>query len=115
MVKEGMYGIIFTGIEDSGMGMLVLENGRIYGADAAGGKFDGEYEFNRETGMIESRIKVTIPPGVRTVQGIPPQQFEYSYNVEAEFPRDIDDYTTQLKTDAGPVNVRIIYLRPLPE
>ncbi len=115
MLKEGMYEIAFSGTNDSGMGALILENGRVYGADLAGGKYDGDYEYNRLTGMIESKIKVTIPPGVGTVQGIPPQPFEFAFNVEAKFPRGTEDTIIQVKTDAGPVNVRIRFLRALPE
>ncbi len=115
MLKEGMYGIAFTGTHDSGKGTLILENGIVFGADEAGGRYDGNYAYNRVTGMIESKIKVTIPPGVETVQGIPPQPFEFAFNVEAQFPRGTDETIIQVKTDAGPVNVRIRFLRALPE
>ena len=115
MLKEGMYGIDFSGTHDSGMGTLILENGRVYGADVAGGRYDGDYEYNRSTGMIESNLKVTIPPGVGTVQGIPPQPFEFAFNVKAQFPRGTENSIITVKTDAGTVKVRIRFLRALPD
>jgi hypothetical protein len=35
--------------------MLVLDTGTVVGCDVAGGTYDGTYEFNQSTGMLDIR------------------------------------------------------------
>ncbi len=115
VLREGIYGIKFSSDSDWGAGMLILENGTVYGVDIMGAKFDGEYEFNRETNLIDSKIKVTMPPNVQTVTGLPPQPFEWSFDVELSFPRETDKSQLQVSTPIGPINVLVEYMRSLPD
>ena len=116
MLKEGMFGITYQGSQGFGSGTLILENGTVYGADAVGGKYDGNYEVNEKTSLINLQMKVVLPKGVGMVNDMTPRPFEMGINVTAQFPRNPDEtksYTAN--TDLGPVQFRMKYLRSLPE
>jgi len=115
MLKEGMYGIQFASGTDWGAGTLVFENGNIYGVDVAGAKYDGTYEYNKETELIDSKIKVTFPPNVQPVTGLPPQPYEWSFDVEVSFPRGTEKTRMEISTPIGPIDIFVQYMRPIPE
>ena len=54
-MKEAFYSITYAGATGSwGFGMIVLDTGVIIGADVAGGRYDGSYQFNKQTNMIDA-------------------------------------------------------------
>jgi transcriptional regulator with XRE-family HTH domain len=112
-LREGMFLLQFTGMKDWGAGVLILENGIIYGADIGRVLYDGTYEFDASAGLIRGNIHVRIPPGTTTVQGTK-FPYEIAFDVPVSFPRDADDYAFQIKTPIGPVNARIQFLRRIP-
>ena len=115
MFKEGIYGIQFAGRSDWGYGTLVLENGLICGVDVAGLKYDGTYEYNKTSEMIESEIKISVPPGAEIVTGMPAQPYEWAFTVNVAFPRETDQTTISVDVPGGQVNVDIRYMRELTE
>ena len=65
-MKEGFYSITYTGASgDWGFGMIVLDTGQIIGADVAGGRYDGQYQFNQQTQMLDASIRLIVPPVAR--------------------------------------------------
>src|ERR1700751_761213 len=49
-MRDGMFGITFQGQQGAGMGVLIFDNGRVYGTDTEGVRYDGEYIFNELSG-----------------------------------------------------------------
>ncbi len=114
-MKEGFYSIIFTGqTGDYGMGVIVLDTGIIVGADAAGGEYDGEYQYNPRTELIDADVTLTVPPGVALVTEVPAQYQEWSFSFKASFPRETSDTPLRVDTRVGPVNLIIRFLRTFP-
>lgn len=71
-MAEGFFRIAFTGKTGSGLGILVLHNGSVVGADTGGGTYDGSYTENPNTRALDFVITLTMPAGVAPVQtGIP--------------------------------------------
>lgn len=74
---DGIYQITFRGAADWGMGILILKNGVVTGADVGGVLYDGNYmEKDRN---LEVNLILTVPPGVTLVMGTQPQSKEYNF------------------------------------
>lgn len=112
-MREGIYRAEYQGVAGLGVCLLVLENGVVCGSDWGGGRYDGTYEVNRSTGLIDVRVVVTMPPGVPTVQGVPALATARSFNVKVSFPRKVANQVVTATTDDGPVKVRMNFLREL--
>jgi hypothetical protein len=85
-MRDGIYRIIFRGETNGqaiiGDGVLIFENGGVYGWDTAGVLYDGDYEYNEISGMADVKLKVTFPPNVKAVFGIS-NPYEWSIDVTA--------------------------------
>ncbi len=112
---EGFYAIYYTGRFGSGFGVLVLKEGIITGADAAGGFYDGEYSTDEGTKNLKGTIKMTVPPGVPLVTGIPAGQQSYTLEFPISAPLDsIEQKLLRVETPTGPVNVNLKKIRDFP-
>jgi hypothetical protein len=110
---NGIYSVTFRGMADWGMGMLLLREGILTGADAGGVLYDGDYtERGNEVAL---NVVMTIPPGVALVQGTPPQSTPYSIRSEMVIPRRAFDNSETVRLDLppGPVNAIFKLLRKL--
>ena len=111
-MKEGFYSIAFTGqTGDSGFGIIVLDTGRVVGVDVAGACYDGTYTYNQQTKLIDADLKLTVPPEVPLVQGVPARPEEWSFNFTASFPSEAKETPVGVDTPYGPVNTIIRFLR----
>jgi len=110
---DGIYSIHFRGAADWGIGMLVLERGRITGADALGALYDGTYIVAGSE--IEAWMTITVPPGVKLVQGTPAQPKSYQFQTNLRVP--VNAIQTQqpvlMELPPGPVNMIFRRLRTL--
>ena len=110
---DGIYLITFRGAADWGIGMLVVQNGVVTGADAAGVLYDGSYEAQGSSVNVE--LKLTVPAGVSLVQGGPVQSKTYTVPARMSVPRSAfsSQETVLLELPPGPVNLIFQRLRSL--
>jgi hypothetical protein len=114
-MRDGMYGISFQGQQGVGMGVLIFENGRVYGTDTQGVRYDGEYLYGESTGLADVKIKVTFPPNVRAVFGIS-NPYEWAFDVTTSFNPKQNSGPLTVKSSVGqPINAQFVFLRTLPE
>lgn len=114
-MRDGMYGVEYASVSGAGLGVVVLDSGRVFGADPFGGKYDGDYTYNEKTGMAELRIKLTFAPNAPAVFGIS-HPYEWAIDVTAELDPRVDHGTTRITTPVGPsIDAKYRYLRALPE
>ena len=114
-MRDGMYGVEYAGTHGAGMACLVLDTGRVYGADAAGGKYDGEYIYNEQSGLATLTLKVTMPPNVTSVLGIQ-NPYEWSIDVRTQLDPKADRGSLQVSTSLGrPISAAYRFLRTLPD
>ena len=113
-MRDGMYGITFKGNRGAGMGVLVFDNGRIFGADSDGAKYDGEYIYHENDNTASVRIKVTIPANVVSVLGV---QHPYEWLIDVSTRMDVAATKGNLnvQTPIGNVSAQYVFLRALPE
>jgi hypothetical protein len=83
---EGFYRIAYTGAGGgSGFGLPAFETGRVYGVDAMGILYLGDYSLDQIT--LKAIIELTIPPGVWLVTGQPAAPAERKITIEIQAPR----------------------------
>jgi hypothetical protein len=114
-MRDGMFGITFQGQYGNGMGVLVFDNGRVYGTDEAAVRYDGDYVFDEASGLVDVKVKVTFPPNIRAVQGIS-NPYEWSIDVTTKFDPRQNTGNLKLMTTLGkPLSAQYVFLRSLPE
>ena len=114
-MRDGMFGITFQGQQGAGMGLLIFDNGRVYGTDTQGVRYDGEYIFNETSGLANVKVKVTFPPNVRAVFGIS-NPYEWAFDITTTFDPKQNSGALAVKTSLGrPVAAQYVFLRSLPE
>lgn len=111
---EGMYAMTFRGGAGEGWGTLVLQGGSIYGHDVGGARYDGAYSpVPGRPGYLDIQMKVTVPPGVALVTGVPAQPIGYWFDlattVAARGESDLE-----VQTPRGPVRAVIRFVREVP-
>ena len=115
-MKEGFYSISFSGAYGDGFGMLVLEDGLVVGADAAGGTYDGTYEKSLLAGFVNLAITATAPPGARPVQTGVPLTAAVAFQIKATITRKLGDHSAPItvQTPLGTVDVVLRKIRDFP-
>jgi DNA-binding transcriptional regulator YiaG len=114
-MRDGLYRISFQGRQGAGMGVLVFEEGRIYGTDTEGVRYDGEYLFDEHSGLADVKLKVTFPPNVRAVFGVS-NPYEWSFDVTTHLNPKQDSGPVSVKTSIGQtIDAQFAYLRGLPD
>ena len=117
-MREGMYQIHFHTAGDPqnwGVGTLVFDGGKVYGIDAGGAKYDGEYQLSENSGLVDVNLKVVFPPHGMSIFGI-----EHPYEWAIEVRTQLDP-----KKDSGPliattslghqVQASYLFVRSMPE
>ena len=113
-MKDGMYLIEYVGQTGAGHCTLVFDGGRIYGADVAGGKYDGGYQFNESTCLVDVKVRVQMPANQPSVIGIT-QPFEWILDVATEMDPEKDCAQINVQTNLGrPIVATYRFVRSLP-
>jgi hypothetical protein len=113
-MKDGMYKIDYVGKSGSGYATLIFEGGRIFGADVAHGQYDGHYEVNSRTGLVDISVRVMMPANTPSVIGIV-QPFDWMLDVKASMNPARDSDNIQVTNNLGaPLAARYEFLRSLP-
>ncbi len=110
---DGIYSITFRGAADWGMGLLLLRNGTVVGADVGGVQYDGAYFEGPSS--VDIDIVLTVPPGVQLAQGTPARATRYSFPIKSKLSTSALDgkQPATLDTPYGPVSVIFHRLRAL--
>jgi hypothetical protein len=109
---DGFYAFTFIGI-GSGMGALVISGDKITGFDVLKVKYDGTFTSDA-SGGIAAKIRMTVPPGVPLVIGIPSQAKEYTIDFAANLPPNFGTGIPVVLTISGrPVQVSFTKMRDL--
>jgi Helix-turn-helix len=118
-MRDGMYAVQYQSRGPGGVGYgyatIVLDSGKVFGADPAGGKYDGEYLYDETVGMAQVRLKVTMPPNVQAVFG-PIHPYEWSIDITGTLDPTVETGYTEFRTPLGPtIEAQYQFLRGLPE
>jgi hypothetical protein len=109
---DGFYALYYHGHAGPGLAQIQLLEGKIIGADAVGGKWDGEFAVDVANGVIRCVITIKLPVGgVLATTGEAPRGTEAT-NMQLSLPTDfaLRDFV-QLELPIGKVNIRFQKLR----
>ena len=62
-MREGYYAVYYATPLGSGMGMFLLETGRIIGCDMGGGMWGGSYKHDPATNKLAADMEIVYPDG----------------------------------------------------
>lgn len=114
-MKDGIYRINFRAAQGYGMGMLLFENGKVFGSDTEGAKYDGDYIYNAAEHIADVTLKVLIPPNVKSVFGIT-NPYEWGFEVSTKMDMSKSKGDMNARTSFGKeVMAEYVYLRSLPD
>ena len=110
-MREGIYKVDYQGITGMGFAVMILESGTVTGADVIGGIYDGTYEWNEQTRLLDVALEVAVSEGSVLVMGNVAPPGGLKFGVRCSFPRDPNNQTVSAETDFGPIVVRVQLLR----
>ena len=113
-MKDGMYAIEFAGKNGDGMGVLIFDNGKVYGSDVGFGKYDGTYTMNPDTKRADIKLRVEMPAGSESVLG-PKQPFSWNVEVTTSLDPTKDSDLISVHTNLGAAQAKYTFMRALPE
>lgn len=109
-MSKSLYAGYFTGAAGSGLGLFLIGDGILAGADAGGVKYDGALAANLD-GSLEGMIKYTVRPDVAMVTGTQVTQ-PSEVTVPLRIPAGaLQGEIVLIETPFGPVNARFELIR----
>jgi hypothetical protein len=116
MMAGAFLRVTFTGANGSGLGVLVLHNGSVVGADTGGGIYEGSYTENTAASRLDFAITLSFPAGAIPVQTGIALPMPMSVPIHASVLQDDigTERPTLVQTPLGPVNVLLKKLRDFP-
>ena len=97
-----------------GFAIMVLDTGIVIGADVTGGVYNGTYEWNEQTQLLDMEATGLVPEGVQLVQGMVAPAGGQNLEVKCSFPREPDNVVVPATTNFGLVQVCVRFLRGFP-
>jgi transcriptional regulator with XRE-family HTH domain len=117
-ISEGLYSISYKASGNpagsAGSALALVGDGRLIGADAWGGKFEGTYRFDTERRTYHLHIWLRVPPENETVTGSFSAGAGTLVQVEADFDPPDPLASTVATLDGRPVDLSLAYLGPPP-
>jgi hypothetical protein len=113
-MPKQLYIAYFTGIAGSSIGMFLIGDGLLVGADAGGIKYDGLIDAEPD-GTLEGIVSFIVPSDTQLISGLTTNQSQ-TLTVQVRFAPGFDDGVkiTRIDTPAGPINARFERLREVP-
>ena len=109
-MSKSLYAGYFTGAAGSGLGLFLIGDGIVAGADAGGMKYDGTLAANSD-GSLEGVIRYTVRPDVTLVTGTQVTQ-PSEVMVPLKLPAGaLQGKVVLIETPFGAVNVRFELVR----
>ena len=114
MAENGFYSITFGGSGGSGVGVVVLQNGVITGADGGGNIYDGRYEPDAQSGALRFHVDVTIPAHMPMVLGEAPHPEPWTFSMNGTLPANFaNGLPITIQTQFAPLSVSFKLIRKL--
>ena len=109
---DGFYTAYFTGIAGQSIGMFVFIDGKIAGADAGGGRYDGTYTASEDGKHIVADVRFSMSAGGMSITGATSGAAPMSVPMKLMLPIDLQPHQVhRLETPIGPVNAKFEKIR----
>jgi hypothetical protein len=92
MNADGTFGFVYCGQIGVGVGVMVIKNNMLKGADLSGGRYTGAVKELLDGGGYTITYDMFVPPNVFLVQGAAPQEMAHTRSgVTLDLPLDFDN------------------------
>lgn len=109
---DGFYTAYFSGFAGNSLGMFVFKEGIVVGADAGGGRYDGEFTMTADGTHIEAQIRFTLPVGNQSITGMSAEAEPISIEVPLRLPIEFNrNDVHRIETPIGPINAKFEKIR----
>lgn len=109
---DGFYNAYFSGENGNSLAMFVFSDGRIAGADAGGGLYDGHYSFDDHNSQVNATITFILRFGHTSIAGATSGEEQVRVEVPVTLPNVIDPADIhRINTPLGPINARFQKVR----
>jgi hypothetical protein len=117
IVIDGLYMISYHSGGNAGYGVLVFDNGRVYGGDPGQGQYDGEYVIDAATGLANVSLKLSFPANVPAVFGLLQFPVAWSTPVTGTLDPRVKNGHLTVRTELSPdpIEVDYVFMRSLPD
>jgi hypothetical protein len=113
VMTAAIYAMYYTGMAGMGLGVFVLRDGIVSGADATGGLIDGTCATD-QAGNLQLQIRLTVAAGTTLVTGGSPSPSPYSLEFPVALRAGFGNMEpVEISIPTGPVNVVFRKLRDL--
>lgn len=103
---NGIFALYYTGVAGSGFGLVMMREGMIAGADAAGGVYDGRYTLEENGRRVAGMVQLRVPPETGLVTGASSGTTPALLEIPLSLPADLGGgKAVPVSTTTGPVNV----------
>lgn len=118
MFDEGIYSLTYrTGDCDQShneTALAVLRKGKILGSDRNGGVFTGSYEYDSVTKLNKMHVRIQVPPDGTLFNGTGAGPGGAVVDISGAFDRAAPTSQATVDVAGARVELRLIYLGPLP-
>jgi hypothetical protein len=112
-ISEGLYSISYQASgNNTGSALALVGDGRLIGADAWGGKFEGTYRFDSTRRTYHFHVWLRVPPESETVTGSISDGAGTLVQVEADFDPPDPLASAVATLDGQPIDLTLAYLGP---
>lgn len=109
---DGFYAAYLAGATGNSLAMFVFKAGVVAGADAGGGRYDGNYAVTSDGKHIQANIRFTLPIGNFSITGAAASSEPLSIDVQLKLPMDFNRSDVhRIDTPIGPVNAKFEKIR----
>jgi hypothetical protein len=109
---DGFYAAYLTGSAGSSIAIFVFQNNKIAGADAGGGKYDGEYKISEDGESVIGNMKFSMPVGGSSITGASATTMPILIDIPFKIPLNFSkDDIILFNTPIGPVNAKLVKIR----
>ena len=110
-MPKKIYTAYLTGIAGNSVGIFLIGDGIIVGADIGGLTYDGNFSVSSD-GSLEGVVQFSVPAGGQLISGLKATE-DQTITTPVKLPRGFDDgrAVTRIDTPAGPVNARFDFIR----
>jgi hypothetical protein len=111
IMAKTIYTAYLTGIAGTSVGLFLIGDGVLAGADVGGLIYDGQMSPTVDGGL-EGIVKFLVPAGTQLISGLTATQ-DQKFEVQVKLPAGFDDgkTVTRIDTPAGPVNASFVGIR----
>ena len=110
---NGIYLGYFTAELGNSMGIFLIKDQIVSGADMGGGTYDGTLEFIEDENVLQGEIEFRTKDGGVTITGaVSDLPVQFRTQVKLELPLESKSFH-RLETMTGPINVRFEKVRDL--